>query len=344
MKTILLIEDHEPMRENTAEILELAGYRVVQAADGKRGVELARSAVPDLVMCDVMMPELDGFGVLHILHQDPTTTDIPFLFLTAKAGHDDLRRAMNAGADDYLTKPFDDTVLLDAVAMRLSKHDARPAVAPPPAASGLRLLQEWMAAPARLKHYKKKHPLYMEGDAPHSVYWLQHGAAKTSKIDKAGNEYITELSSDGQLLGYRAVLGRSDYTDTTVLLTDAAVAQLPHQEFETLLAQHADLARYFWELMAHDAAARDARLLELAYQPVRRRLALALVRFEELYRPMGHLGQGTRIAREDLAALVGASKETVSRTLSDFRAKGLIEVTGQDITILDAPRLRRQQP
>ncbi|RAK64545.1 response regulator [Hymenobacter edaphi] len=345
MKTILLIEDHEPMRENTAEILELAGYRVVQAADGKRGVELARHAAPDLVVCDIMMPELDGFGVLHILHQDPATTDIPFLFLTAKVDREDLRRGMNAGADDYLTKPFDDTVLLDAIALRLRKHEARPAAAPPAhPLPGLQLLQDLLTAPARLKHYRKKHVLYLEGDAPHSVYWLQHGTAKTSKTDKAGNEYITELSTNGQLLGYRDVLGGTDYQETTTLLDDATVGLLPRHEFEVLLSQHADLARHFSQLLARTAAARDARLLELAYQPVRRRLALALVRFEETFQPLTSPAHGTHLSREDLAALVGASKETVSRMLSEFREEGLIELVGSDISILDAARLRRQRP
>ena len=106
MKTILLIEDDTDMRENTAEILELANYRVIRAENGRRGVEAARKEVPDLVLCDIMMPELDGYGVLHMLGRDPATAEVPFIFLSAKAERGDVRKGMELGADDYLTKPF----------------------------------------------------------------------------------------------------------------------------------------------------------------------------------------------------------------------------------------------
>ncbi|MCB9194172.1 MAG: response regulator, partial [Flavobacteriales bacterium] len=105
MKTILLIEDDVDMRENTSEILELANFRVLKAENGRRGVDLARKEVPDLVLCDIMMPDLDGYGVLHLLGRDPSTAEIPFIFLSAKAERGDIRKGMELGADDYLTKP-----------------------------------------------------------------------------------------------------------------------------------------------------------------------------------------------------------------------------------------------
>ena len=106
MKRILVIEDNVEVRENLSEILELYGYSVEEAVNGKEGVEKALAAPPDLILCDVMMPELDGYGVLKILSQKDTTLGIPFIFLTAKTEREDLRRGMNLGADDYLTKPF----------------------------------------------------------------------------------------------------------------------------------------------------------------------------------------------------------------------------------------------
>lgn len=123
MKKILLIEDNAEVRENTAEILELANYTVFTAPNGKIGVELARKQQPDLIICDIMMPELDGYGVLHLLGKNPSTAGIPFIFLTAKSEKDDFRKGMNLGADDYLTKPYDDLTLLDAIEMRLKKND-----------------------------------------------------------------------------------------------------------------------------------------------------------------------------------------------------------------------------
>src|SRR6478735_4631682 len=121
MKKILLIEDNNEIRENTAEILALANYHVITAQNGKVGVELAQHENPDLIICDIMMPELDGFGVIHILSKKAETALIPFIFLTAKTEKSDIRKGMNLGADDYLTKPFDDTELLNAIETRLRK-------------------------------------------------------------------------------------------------------------------------------------------------------------------------------------------------------------------------------
>src|SRR6188768_673842 len=125
MKRILLIEDNLEVRENTSEILVLANYNVITAENGKTGVELAQTAKPDLIICDIMMPELDGYGVLHILSKNEETSSIPFIFLTAKTEKTDIRKGMTLGADDYLTKPFDDTDLLNAIETRLRKQQLR---------------------------------------------------------------------------------------------------------------------------------------------------------------------------------------------------------------------------
>ena len=123
MKKILLIEDNQEIRENIAEILALANYDVLEAEHGKAGIELAKIENPDLIICDIMMPQLDGYGVLHLLSKNPATSGIPFIFLTAKSEKQDFRKGMNLGADDYLIKPFDDLELLDAVEMRLKKNE-----------------------------------------------------------------------------------------------------------------------------------------------------------------------------------------------------------------------------
>ena len=123
MKTILLIEDNKDVRENTAEILELANYKVLQAENGKTGVEIAQQQKPDLIICDIMMPVLDGYGVIHLLNKSVETASIPFIFLTAKSERIDFRKGMEMGADDYISKPFDDIELLNAVESRLKKNE-----------------------------------------------------------------------------------------------------------------------------------------------------------------------------------------------------------------------------
>jgi two-component system sensor kinase len=123
MKKILVIEDQPDVRENIDAILELEGYEVMMAEDGEMGIEMAKLHQPDLILCDVMMPKLDGFGVVKALRQNPVTATVPLIFLTAKADRPSLRQGMDLGADDYLTKPFTLDELIDAVTARLSKHN-----------------------------------------------------------------------------------------------------------------------------------------------------------------------------------------------------------------------------
>lgn len=123
MKKILVIEDNTEVRENIAEILELSSYQVFTAKDGKEGVATALSELPDLIVCDIMMPLLDGYGVLHLLNKHKETASIPFIFLTAKSEKADLRKGMELGADDYISKPFDGIELLTAIETRLKKTD-----------------------------------------------------------------------------------------------------------------------------------------------------------------------------------------------------------------------------
>ncbi len=124
MKKILVIEDEELVRNNIVEILDTVDFRVIGASNGGIGVQLAEEHLPDLILCDVMMPELDGYGVLAALRNNPVTATIPFIFLTAKGDKTDIRQGMNLGADDYLTKPFRRKELLGAIEARLIKHDA----------------------------------------------------------------------------------------------------------------------------------------------------------------------------------------------------------------------------
>ena len=122
MSKLLVIDDDEAVRENLVELFKLEGFEVVGAENGHVGVQLARQHLPDLIMCDIMMPELDGYGVLEELRQDFATATIPFIFLTAKADRADLRQGMSQGADDYLVKPFTRNEILNAVSTRLAKQ------------------------------------------------------------------------------------------------------------------------------------------------------------------------------------------------------------------------------
>jgi DNA-binding NarL/FixJ family response regulator len=123
MKKVLVIEDEPEMRRNLGTILKLEKFEVLQAENGRAGLDLARKELPDLIVCDVMMPEMDGHGVVQALRQDAKTMNIPFIFLTAKGEKADLRSGMNLGADDYLTKPVAKADLLGAINARLKRSE-----------------------------------------------------------------------------------------------------------------------------------------------------------------------------------------------------------------------------
>ena len=122
MKNILVIEDETPLRDNIMELLNAEGYSAVGAKDGEEGIRLAWETIPDLIICDILMPKIDGFGVLARLKKEPRTTTIPFLYLTALQERRDMRKGMRLGADDFITKPFAREELLDSVRVGLEKH------------------------------------------------------------------------------------------------------------------------------------------------------------------------------------------------------------------------------
>ena len=123
MKKILLIEDDEHLRDNIKELLELSNYQVLIAGNGKEGVEKACLFHPNLIICDIVLPILDGFSVLHLLQRHEQLRVTPFIFVSAKTSREDYRKAMELGADDFITKPFELTEILNAIEIRLKKQE-----------------------------------------------------------------------------------------------------------------------------------------------------------------------------------------------------------------------------
>jgi len=345
-KKILIIEDNDDIRENVIEILELAGYQVASASNGKAGVELAFNEVPDIILCDIMMPEMDGYGVLYLLSKRPETVAVPFIFLTAKAEHFDRRKGMEMGADDYLTKPFDDMELLNAIESRLKKKAGQQAhysrsldrldalVAKQDGLVALHHIIE--ERKARL--VKKNQVIYYEGDKGNGLYMVLSGKVKTIKLAQDGRELMTGIYAADDYLGINAMLANEEYGDTATALEDSMLCLIPKEQLEQLLNLYPEVAREFIKLLANDIREKEEQLLQMAYNSVRKKMAEALLRIQ---RQSGT--DNFKIAREDLAAMAAMATETVSRTLSDFKDEGLIEKTGSAITILDITRLTKMK-
>ncbi|GAA3944527.1 response regulator [Hymenobacter algoricola] len=345
MKTILLIEDDEVIRENTAELLELAGFAVLTAENGKLGVEQALATKPDLVVCDIMMPVLDGYGVLQIFNQNKHLAGVPFIFLTAKTERLDLRRGMELGADDYLTKPFDKAELLSAITGRLNRFqhlkpeydlqqgglgefldDAR-------AVGNL----ESLSADRKVHAIRKKQDVYLEGDEPTRVYFVQAGRVKTVKTTAGGKELITGFYGPGEFFGYLPLLQHTAHSDSAVAVDDAELIYIPKDDFTQLLLRNPAVGQQFIRLLAGRVSERETQLLAMAYSSIRRRVADTLLRLHEQAGPAGSI----QLSRDDMAALVGTAPESLIRTLSEFKADGLLELTPKNVRVLAPDKLRQ---
>jgi CRP-like cAMP-binding protein/ActR/RegA family two-component response regulator len=347
-KKVLIIEDNNDIRENVIEILELAGYSVSSASNGKEGVDQAFKDAPDIILCDIMMPELDGYGVLYLLSKRPETIAIPFIFLTAKAEHFDRRKGMEMGADDYLTKPFDDMELLNAIESRLKKKEGQQAfysksldrldslVAK---RDGLAALHK-IIAERKARPFKKSQVIYYEGDKGNGLYLVLSGKVKTIKLAEDGRELMTGMYGADDYLGINAMLSNEEYADTATALEDCMLCLIPKEQLEQLLNLYPEVGREFIKLLANDIREKEEQLLQMAYHSVRKKMAEALLR---LYRQPNTADDSIKISREDLAAMAAMATETVSRTLSDFKEEGLIEKKGSTITILNLARLTKMK-
>jgi CheY-like chemotaxis protein/CRP-like cAMP-binding protein len=347
MKSILVIDDNADIRDNTAEILELGGYKVFTAENGKRGVDTALKEKPDVIVCDIMMPELDGYGVLHLVRKNADTQHIPFIFLTAKTERSDFRKGMEMGADDYITKPFDDIELLNAIEIRMKKaeilgHQYTNGVAGVNEfikdVKGAGLIKQ-LSDQYDMQPYSKKATLYQEGKRPRFLYYVIGGKIKGYKTNEDGKEYITDLFSTGDFIGYSAIIEDRNYDDNTEVLENAEVLQIPKEDFLQMVYSDMSIAAKFIRLMSQNVKEKEDRLLNLAYSSLRKRVAKALVDIHTKFNADSG-GKMIEIPREDIAQYVGTATESLIRTLSDFKAEKLIEIKDGKITIPDPGKLK----
>lgn len=347
MKHLLLIEDNEEIRENTAEILQLAGYSVATAENGKKGIELAMQKKPDVIICDVMMPVLDGYGVLHLIHKNDDLAGVPFIFLTAKAERGDFRKGMEMGADDYITKPFDDIELLNAIESRLRKTELLKKEYQSNAAGMQQMLNEFggkyalqqLTENGNINHYKKKQIVYTEGNHPVRLFYIEKGRIKTFKTNEDGKELTVGLFSEGDFFGYTALLEETVYKENAEAIEDTELAVIAKEDFEKLIFSNLEVQRKFIKLLAKNVSEREEHLLAIAYNSLRKRVADALLMLQQKYKKETDIHFSIQISREDLANIAGTATESLIRTLSDFKSEKLIEINGGTISILNEKKL-----
>ncbi len=349
MKKILVIEDNPDMRDNIVEILELEHYDVLTAPDGKEGIRLAREQNPDCIICDIMMPGIDGYGVLKILSEDPITANIPFIILSAKSTKEDIRSGMDLGADDYLTKPFEEMDLLNAIRgrlkfrERLSKHSepSNGNTSPLYFLYSEQKCRNIILDPqitGRPHKYKKGATIFVEDAFPRYVYYVSKGTVKIFTSNEEGKEFVTGIARKNDFFGYKALLNNVPYIDSAYALSETELLQIKRDDFFDIINRHRDVSLMFMKRLAQDVQNYKVKLLSLAYDSTRMRVAGALI----------HLMEKTgsnmvRITRDNLAQIVGAASESVIRILGEFKTEGLISTTGRTIEILNENKLRSVQ-
>ncbi|MDY0779320.1 response regulator [Tenacibaculum sp. IB213877] len=347
MKQILLIEDDAVLRENTAELLELSNYEVKTAPNGKVGIEKAEKEMPDIIVCDIMMPEIDGYGVLEALSKNEVTRYIPFIFLSAKTERKDIRKGMDLGADDYITKPFEEEELISAIESRLAKvailkeeRGAEPKTEEnDDQLSSLNDLKNFFDDNGKEFSYTKDEIIYSEGHNSNYIFLINKGVVKCHKLDEQGKELTTGLYKEDDLFGYTSFMQNIPYQETATVIKDVELVGISKDELKIILDKNPKLTFELVKLLADDLSSVRDQLLEMAYSSVTKKTATTILKFAEKLNRKPE--DPIKISRSDLASVAGIATETLIRTMSNFKKQGLIEIEGRNIKILDIHKLQQ---
>lgn len=329
------------------ELLDLSGFLVHTASNGRKAVELAKKELPDLVLCDIMMPEMDGYEVLENLSSCKETCRIPFVFVSAKTERHEVRKGMELGADDYLTKPFEEEELLNAIRGRLEKAQTLHSAwsdwpMNEPKDKEIRTLEQlknFFDDHGTIQTHKKGESIYNEGDHSNVVYLILKGSVKCYKLDEQGKELITSVYATDEFLGFTSLMEYVPYQEYAVALENVELAGISKSYLKTILEENQHVSLEILEIMVENITEIKKQLLQMAYSSVRKRTAHSLLAFSNA---MGNKkGEPLNVARSDLAGAAGVATESLIRTLSDFKHEGLISVENRNIHILDPKALQR---
>ncbi len=347
MTKVLLIEDDSVLRENIAELLELSDFEVLTAPNGKLGLKSININIPDIIVCDIMMPELDGYEVLSQVTKNTKTKHIPFIFLSAKTEHQDVRKGMNLGADDYITKPFTEDELVSAIKSRLAKasilkekgQDNVHNYSEKDELINLNDLKNFFDDYGNEFTFNKGDIIYREGDHSNFIYLITKGAVKCHKLDTKGKELATSLYKEDDLFGYTSFTHNLPHKETATAIKKTKLVGLSILQLSEILKNNNKLAIALIDHLTDDLSHFKDQLLEMAYSSVNKKTANTILQFAEKInrRPNDPI----KISRNDLASVAGIATETFIRTLTNFKNQGLIKSEGRNIVVLDIDGLKQ---
>jgi len=349
MRTVLLIEDDVALRENTAELLEFENYNVITAANGKLGIKKAEEHIPCIIVCDIMMPEVDGYGVLEAVSINPKTSHIPFIFLSAKTEYKEIRKGMDMGADDYLTKPFDENGLFSAIESRLAKAEILTTNKTENLSENknkievrnLDELKDFFKKNGKLICFDKGATIYKEGNNSNNTFLIDKGIVKSHKILENGKELTTTLHSNGSFLGFNSLQTNTTYQESATAVEHTKLISISKTMLKTILSNNQEVSLELLNVLTHNISEIKEQLLQMAYSSVRKKTAQTILKFARILDKKPD--EVITISRFDLASVAGIATESLIRSLSEFKKNGLIEIEGRNIKILQLDKLEAME-
>lgn len=331
MYKILLIVNDPEIRASSCEILELASYQVLQASDGKNGVEQAMLEQPDIIVTELVMPGLDGFGVLHLLQNKPLFANALFIVLCSVLDKKELRKAMEMGADDVIVKPFEGAELLSSIETRIRKQQLRQTISALadkaiPALQSESELLSYLIQDRNIDRYNKKQLVTREGDRPTKVFYVLCGKARSFKTHPDGKDLVIDLYGPGDYIGFEDLLSGSNYSETVETLDYTELAIIPRKDFEEVIHSSTVASKKFIEKLIQRSAQLQNRLLWLAYHSLRQKVAAAILQLKEKYSCTSNGYFEINLNRAAFASIAGTATESSIRTLGEFKAEHLIEL------------------
>lgn len=348
MKAILLITTNEELRKKVAGIFDYSGYSVTTVPDGAAAIESAIGVQPEVILCDLDLPEPGSYTLLHAVAQHASISRIPVILLGSFPTKEDVRKAMDAGADDCLPLPFEGIELLRAVEAALDRKTRRSLHSAKKHADDVlptgdkedRQRLTVLFGDRDMQTFRRKQSLYSEGQRATQVWFIASGKVKTFRINEDGKELITNLYGQGDLVGYTEALQGDCYRDSARAVEDTGLIAIPRSEFLRIITTSTELSRLLLQMLARNSTRRDEGLVDLAYNSLRKRVANGLLRLSETFNEGVQGNRTINLSRENLAAIIGAAPESLTRTLSDFKKEKLISMQEGVITLLNEEKLR----
>ena len=339
MKNILIIENDPELLSQYVDTLKNYGYEVIPALNSNIGIDFAFNKLPDLILCNTNLTDTDGFEILSILVSNAKTTKIPFIFLNQEANQEIVKKGIDYGADDFITRPFHSNQLIRCVENRINKLKNHNMAILPFGNTNDNNIQNGQSveelleliSESKIRHVKKKQTLYYEGDYSQWLYLLVEGCIKTFKLTNDGRQLITGLYKPNSFIGLETLFLDTALTEIAEATVNSSLYFIPKSAILDLLEVHVDLNQQFLKILSISMQEKQNQLVELAYESVRKRLAQVLIRLSKDVVPIDQI----EVSRDELAGLAGIANETVSRILTDFKECGLIERNGSLIHIID---------